>query len=143
MLSLAAASRHARQTNNDRPLSLRVVGRRHNIFFRQHRDDEGGGSECLRKYTESFDWNARWDSKGWQKTNIPCLGLMRLSGRGRHIACLVAGELVGSRSTVASPTCLRLNRWFWNQLPAVSPIIRCPLPLRRNRSIVLCKRGKI
>ena len=40
---------------------------------------------------------------------------------------------ITSRSTVTPPTFLQRNRRFQNQLPAVSPKIRCPLPPRRHR----------
>ena len=43
-----------------------------------------------------------------------------------------------SRSTVAPPTFFSRNRRFRNQLPAVSPGIRCTLPPRRDPSVVLC-----
>ena len=43
-----------------------------------------------------------------------------------------------SRCTVAAPTFLYRNRRFQNQLPTVSPEIRCPPTPRRRRSLDLC-----
>ena len=91
--------------------------------------------------------SSRWCNHGWPRRIVkitysvysrPFRDTTPLHSRGSAQKVFKISRV--SRCTVAPPpaTFLSRNRRLWNQLPAVSPEIRCPLTPRRHRSMALC-----